>query len=160
PGVGNAAFRGFELPPALIAQVLAHDLGALLLALAVLGLAAGGARVLQLGMLVVAAAGFVIALRPAVPRPHALLTRVLPGFPGIRAPGRFLVICVLAASVLAGMGAAALRRAVAARLGGAAGAAALVVIGAAVVLGSRPPAPLPVIARGPDAPTFAAARWL
>jgi hypothetical protein len=58
------------------------------------------------------------------------------------------------------MGAAGLRRSVAAHLGRAAGTAAILAIAVAIVLGARPAAPLPLLARGPDAPDFAAARWL
>jgi hypothetical protein len=154
------AFHGLAMSPGQLAAELARALGVLVPALAVIGLAAGGPRAHRLGMLFVAAVGFLIALGPTSYGPYTFLARVVPGFSGIRAPGRFAILCVLAASVLAGMGAATLRRAGAARVGGAAGAAAVLAVATALVLGSRPAAPIRLLARGPDAPAFAAARWL
>lgn len=157
---GDGVFRGFVLPPAWVAVILARDLGPVVLVLAAAGLVAGAARAERLGLVVVAAAGFLVALGPAVPGLYDLLLRVVPGFAGIRAPLRLLVVSGLAASVLSGLGAAAVRRAITARLGRAAGTVALLGIAALLVQRARPAAPLPLLERGPDAPAFAAARWL
>jgi hypothetical protein len=64
-------------------------------------------------------AAFVLSLGPAlhvagrrlpVPLPYALLFYVIPGFSGMRAPGRFAILALIALAVLAGRGFDALRR--------------------------------------------------
>src|SRR5438552_3054983 len=110
---------------AVLAEGLAPTLARLgdalawpVVALGLLG-ALGARRVpwhLRAGLCLVAVVGFALALGPAAPLVpgtdppglYALAARVVPGFAGMRAPIRFLVLPLLSLAVLAGMGAAAI----------------------------------------------------
>jgi hypothetical protein len=63
---------------------------------------------LRAGLLAVAGLGMALALGPSA-GVYALAQLVIPGFSGMRAPSRFLVLPLASLSVLAGIGAAALR---------------------------------------------------
>jgi hypothetical protein len=67
---------------------------------------------------------------PAAPGPYTWLLRALPGFDGLRAPARFIVVVALALSVLGSAGAAWLLS----RLRARAGAAVVIGLGALIVL--------------------------
>jgi hypothetical protein len=82
-------------------------------------------------------------LSPSVPGPWLLLSAVVPGFSALRVPARAATVVVLAAAVLAGLGADALWRAARAPVARAAVAALLVL--AAVAEGWRPPLELNVV---------------
>jgi hypothetical protein len=63
---------------------------------------------LRAGLLAVATLGFALALGPSG-GVYALAQLVIPGFSGMRAPSRFLVLPLVSLSILAGLGVAALR---------------------------------------------------
>src|SRR5438132_708805 len=115
---------------------------------------------LRAGLCLVAVVGFALALGPAAPLVpgtdlpglYALAARVVPGFAGMRAPIRFLVLPLLSLAVLAGMGAAAIT-------GGRRWARVLPLAAAALVIhaDARPVPLAPVLLEGSD---VAAYRWL
>ena len=154
---------------AVLAEGLAPTLARLgdaltwpVVALGLLG-ALGARRVpwhLRAGLCLVAVVGFALALGPAAPLVpgtdlpglYALAARVVPGFAGMRAPIRFLVLPLLSLAVLAGMGAAAIT-------GGRRWARVLPLAAAALVIhaDARPVPLAPVLLEGSD---VAAYRWL
>jgi hypothetical protein len=106
-------YAHFTLPESdagAVGRLLLDGIGWPVLALAALG--AGSApqsvRRLRWGLIAVGAIGVWMALGRDVPGPFELAQRWVPGFSSVRAPSRFLVLPVLAACLLAGLGAAAL----------------------------------------------------
>ncbi len=141
---------------------LGEALGWPVIALAIVG-ALGARRVprhLRAGLCLVAVAGLALVLGPGaplfpgtgVPGLYALAARAVPGFAGMRAPIRFVVLPLLALAVLAGMGAAAIAR-------GRRWARAVVLLGALAVIRADarpvPVAPLPL-----QGDAVAVYRWL
>lgn len=125
----------------------------------------------RLGLALIAALGWILTaatklpLLPGgeVPSLYELAMRVVPGFAGMRTSIRFLVLPLLAAAVLAGIGAAQLVD-VARRLRGAGGAraatAVLAAASAVLVLARPPQPPLPLARVSLAGAEMAAQRWL
>lgn len=158
--------------PALVREWLVADLGLPMVALALLGLAAGPVALhLRLGLAVagvlgaVLSSGTTLSLLPgsALPSAYEILMRVVPGFAGMRSPSRFLVLPLLALAVLAGLGTARVL-AVAARVLGPRGqrvAAALAcAAGIALVVVRAPRADLPLTPVQLGGVAYAAHAWL
>lgn len=149
---------------------LADELTGPVVALALLGLAwpAACCRALRVCLVAVAllglllASGVTTAIVPgtALPSLYELAMRVVPGFASMRAPSRFMVLPLLALSLLAALGAARLERL--ARGARAAWVARAVVVagGVALVLGRAPGRPLPLATVRLEGLPFAAHRWL
>lgn len=141
-------------------------------ALALLGLAwpARARLVERLGLASIALVGLVLSaglsipLLPgtSLPGPYEILMRVVPGFASMRAPARFLVLTLLALSVLAALGVVQLAgllrgRAVARR------ATPWLMVAAAglgLIVVRAPGRALPVVRVGLDGPQLRAHRWL
>jgi len=143
-----------------------------ILALAVLGLV-WSRRVawhLRLGLLLIAVAGAILTAGTTLPlvpgtrlaSAYELAMRFVPGFAGMRAPIRFVVLPLLALSVLAGIGAGQLVELARERARPAAGlATALVLIASVALLVAREPrGPWPLAPATLAGPRGAVDRWL
>jgi hypothetical protein len=108
-----------------------------------------------------AAAAYLLALGPRIevagrdigPGPYGWLVAWVPGFDGLRVPARMLTIVTLFLAILAGLGAAWLRRVAGARVG-----AAAVLAGACLILAESWIAPMPHTLHVEPAAVFARVR--
>lgn len=168
-------------PPVTLAAVQLPALGTVLganltwpvVALAIAGTLAAR-RIpwhLRAGLVAVAATGALLALGPeaplvpgtSLPGLYSIALKVVPGFSGMRAPPRFLVLPLLAVAVLAGIGAAELSRLLVERAGrfGRSLALALTLGGAvALVLARAPDQPLALARGAVDDPDMQGYHWL
>jgi len=116
PAESLAAVTRASDPAATLAMRLLDELTLPGLGLAALGLALARPAIgVRTCLLSIGALGFVLALGthgtlPGTDGPSAyeILMQIVPGFAGMRAPGRFLYLTQLALAALAGLGAAAL----------------------------------------------------
>lgn len=165
PGLPEALAAVAATAPSLgqVAAWLVRDLTAPVVALALVGvvrsrrvplhLRAGLVAIAVLG--VVLSAGTTLPIVPGGDGPslYELAMRFLPGFSGMRASGRFIVLPLLAGSVLAGIGAAELCAVVRDRFAtrGVRVARAVLVAGAALLVvarGVQPPLPVAAVPLG------------
>jgi hypothetical protein len=160
PGLASIAAA---LTPTFLANLLQTNLGWSVLMLAALGVfwrASPASGLVRVGLVSMAALGFWFALGPNVAGPYALASWLVPGFGGMRAPMRFLIVTLLALACAAGLGAAALRSRLAARLGVPIARGALVLACAIVVVAHRPAGGLAVTTDVPSASARATHSWL
>jgi hypothetical protein len=159
-------------PPWLLRSLIVSHATWPILGLAVLGLV-WSRRVawnLRLGMLLVGVVGTIFTAGmtlPLVPGTHLtsvyeLAMHVVPGFAGMRAPSRFVVLPLLAIAVLAGIGAAQLIEVARTRSRRTASAARVLVVAAsaALIVARAPSEPLPLAPAALSGFLGAVDRWL
>ncbi|HEY8516473.1 MAG TPA: hypothetical protein VIS07_13260 [Candidatus Binatia bacterium] len=152
-------------------QFVGEDLTWPVVALALVGLVWPSRTQLveRLGLLLVALVGVVLSAGLAVPlvpgtslpSPYEILMRVVPGFASLRAPSRFLVLPLLAVSVLAALGLARIVALAGAQVWGRRALHALFLAGGVALVAVRmPEEPLPFARIELEGPQMRAHRWL